>query len=167
MASAKSRKAAPPKAKKPVQRRAKAAAARRKHKPAVKSGAMPPKLDGPKKRAFDAIHARANALAASLTAADFDGEGNPVNPAWVAMLADLDAWAAKHKFQLKTHEHDHGEAGASGTPTPYVACPGTTTNTSIEGGLMKYKISYLCTLKRRTLLGRCVYSCVTTGWTYL
>ncbi|MFO0990045.1 MAG: hypothetical protein U1F37_22270 [Alphaproteobacteria bacterium] len=120
-------------------------------------------------REFLAIRKRATALSGKLTDADFDAKGNPVGR-WAKILDDLERWAKKYKVKLETHEHDHG-AEAGGAPagaTPYSAgyCPATTTSTEVfdlqNGG--KYTFNYECTLKRKGLFGRCIYRCVSSGF---
>jgi hypothetical protein len=158
----------------------KAAAARKpapkaaSKKPAAKAAApkLPPKWSAAQKSEFAVIQARAKALSAGLKAADFDSEGNPLPGPWASMLGDLHAWARKYNVTLETHEHDHapaaggakapvGDAPAGATPRAYGGdCPGSFTKTekkTISG--YTYTYNYSCTLRRQTLLGRCVYDC--------
>lgn len=122
MAKTKAKKKAARKATKPVSRKAKKVAPRRvmkrapsKARKSATNKPAPPKWSAAQRGEFDAIKTWAATLATTLKAEDFDRDGNLVNPAWAAMLADLDAWAGKHKVEFKIHEHDHGAAtGASG-----------------------------------------------------
>lgn len=118
---------------------------------------------GLRKREFDAIQRKTKALSATFSDADLDGDGNPTG-AWADMLAELDAWAKKHRVRFKTTEVASG-GGASGEPTPRTlhACPGTISQTErtdfVGGGHITIKTT--CTFRRRTLITRqCVYSCV-------
>jgi hypothetical protein len=145
-------------------------------KPAPKAAAskvaapkLPPKWTAVQRSEFAAIQARAKALSPVLKRTDFDADGNPLPGPWASMLADLDAWARKHKAKLETHEHDHTQAAGAGvgapaggaTPIAYGGdCPGSFTKTErkkVYG--TDYIYNYSCTLKRQTLLGRCVYNC--------
>lgn len=140
-------------------------------KPAGKPAApkLPPKWSAAAKSEFDAIQARAAALSSSLKREDFDDSGNPRPGPWATMLADLHAWAKKHKIKLETHEHAHepekGGAPAGGA-TPYVyagGCPGSFTKTETKKHYgYTYVYTYKCTLRRQTWLGRCVYDCTST-----
>lgn len=117
-----------------------------------------------RKSEFDSIRRRASALARQLTTDDFDEDGN-AKGAWAEMLAELDAWAKQHKLKLVTREFDQrAQAGASsgGTARSHTTCPGTMTSTETVGFMdgSSIKIKHSCTLRRTTLLGRCVYSCV-------
>jgi|RhiMethySRZTD1v2_1073278.scaffolds.fasta_scaffold360717_1 hypothetical protein len=122
-------------------------------------------------RDFKALQKRAVTLSKSLTDADFNAKGDPVNPAWTRLLGDLDAWAAKYKVKLSTQEHSH--AGPGGTdPVPRSlggGCPGSFQTKPVyhttlpNGDVLMEQTS--CTLKRTTLLGRCVYSCATGVFT--
>jgi hypothetical protein len=122
-------------------------------------------------RDYRAIQGRAATLSKSLTDADFDAKGNPVKADWSRLLGDLDAWAAKYKVKLSTQEHSH--AGAGGTdPVPRSlggGCPGSFETKPVyhttlpNGDVLMEQTS--CTLKRKTLLGRCVYSCTTGVFT--
>ena len=140
-----------------------------KAKPAARKAA-PAKWGAPQQRDYDAIARRAEALGKKLKPEDFDKKGNPVGP-WAKVVADLDAWAKKYKVKLKTEEHDHGQpGGAGGTPKPMIGggfCPGRTTSTEVIDNMdgSKFTFNHECTLRRKTLLGRCVYSCTSTGFT--
>jgi hypothetical protein len=112
------------------------------------------------KREMEAIGKRADAIARTLTRESFNRAGNPVDGGWKQVLADLDAWAAKHKVELLVKEYDRNTM-IPGNATPFAAnCPAVTTasETYTAPGFsitMKYK----CYLRRQTWLGRCVYSC--------
>ena len=101
----------------------------------------------------------------------FRAKGNPVKPGWSRLLGDLDAWAAKYGVKLSTQEHDHAGTGGTG-PVPMAAgggCPGSFQtkpiyHTTLPGGTVLMEQTS-CTLKRKTLLGRCVYSCTDTVFT--
>lgn len=115
-------------------------------------------------RDYKAIEKRAMTLAKSLTDADFDAKGNPINPAWSRLLRDLDTWAAKYSVKLSTQQHNHAGGGGTG-PVPRAAggCPGSFQtepryHSRLPNGMV-LMAQTSCTLKRRTLLGRCVYSC--------
>jgi hypothetical protein len=115
------------------------------------------------RRELAAIKRRAKALSASLTADSLDADGNPTG-AWKEMLAELDAWAKRHKVKLKTIERDSAEGVAGDrVPRSQGMCLGThsvTERTDFVGG-GHITITTTCTFKRRTILtGRCVYSCV-------
>jgi hypothetical protein len=149
-----SKKAAP---KKPAPKAATTAAAK-----------LPPKWSAAQRSEFDAIQARAKALSAGLKRTDFDADGNPLPGPWASMLADLHAWARKHKVTLEQHEHDHappagGSDGAPAGVTPYGYggdCPGSFTKVEKKKVYnVTYTNTYNCTLRRQTLLGRCVYDC--------
>ena len=143
-----------------------------KAKPAARKAA-PAKWGAPQQRDYDAIARRAEALGKKLKPEDFDKKGNPVGP-WAKVVADLDAWAKKYKVKLKTEEHDHAAprsapGGAAGTPTPTGGyCPGTTTSTEVIENMdgSKFTFKHECTLRRKTLLGRCVYSCTSAGFSF-
>jgi hypothetical protein len=152
---------------------AKLKAAPKKHAPkkaAAKKPAPPPALakwSAPQKSEFDAIRARAQALSPGLKRTDFDNDGNPLPGPWASMLADLHAWARKYKVTLETHEHDHTPGAAVGAPaggaTPIAYggdCPGSFTKVEKKKVYnVTYTNTYNCTLRRQTLLGRCVYDC--------
>jgi hypothetical protein len=140
--------------------------------PKVPAPKLPPQWSAAQRSEFEAIRSRAKALSAGLKRTDFDSDGNPVPGPWASMLADLDAWARKHKVKLETHEHDHAPAAGGAAPaggdapagvTPYGYggdCPGSFTKTErkkVYG--TDYIYNYSCTLKRQTVLGRCVYNC--------
>jgi hypothetical protein len=116
------------------------------------------------KSEFAAIQARAKTLSAGPKRTDFDDDGNPRPGPWASMLADLHAWAKKHKVKLETDEHAPAKDGAAaGGATPYVyggSCPGsfTRTETKKHSGYA-YVYTYNCTLRWQTWLGRCVYDC--------
>jgi hypothetical protein len=139
-----------------------------KRKPATRGKAAWPAAQ---LRDYKAIEKRAVTLAKSLKDADFDAKGNPVNPAWSRLLGDLDAWAAKYGVKLSTQEHDHARTDGTG-PVPMAAggtCPGSFQtkpiyHTTLPGGTVLMEQTS-CTLKRKTLLGRCVYSCTDTVFT--
>ena len=120
-----------------------------------------PKWSATQKSEMDAISRRANTLAKTLTRESFDRRGNPVDGPWKQVLADLDAWAAKHGLELQTNEYDRDTmVPGNATPLAGANCPAATTasETYTAPGFsitMKYK----CYLRRQTLLGRCVYSC--------
>ena len=85
---------------------------------------------------------------------------------WASMLADLHAWARKHKVTLESHEHDHAPAAGGDAPagaTPYYyggECPGSFTKVERKKIYeVTYTFTYVCTLRRKSLLGRCVYDC--------
>lgn len=115
---------------------------------------------------FKALERRATTLGKSLTDADFDANGDPVNPAWSGLLRDLDAWAAKYGVRLSKKEHDHADGGDGAGAVPMIArgaCPGSfqtkpTYHTTLPNGTVLMEQTS-CILKRRTLFGRCVYSC--------
>lgn len=122
-------------------------------------------------RDYKALEKRAVTLAKSLTDADFDAKGDPVNPDWSRLLDDLDAWAAKYKVKLSTQEHDHADAGGTGAVPRSLGggCPGSfqtkpVYHTRLPNGTVLMEQTS-CTLKRKTLLGRCVYSCTDTVFT--
>jgi hypothetical protein len=141
-----------------------------KKKPAARAKAKAP-WPAAQLRDYKTIEKRAETLGKSLTDADFDAKGNPVNPAWSRLLGDLDAWAAKYKVKLSTQEHNHAVASGTG-PVPTAAgggCPGSfqtkpVYHTTLPSGTVLNEQTS-CTLKRQTLLGRCVYSCTTTVFT--
>jgi hypothetical protein len=123
-------------------------------------------------RDYKALQKRAVTLAKSLTDADFDAKGDPVNPAWSRLLSDLDAFAAKYSVKPSTREHDHAGTGGGTDPVPRSAgggCPGSFETkpryhtTLPNGDVLMEQTS--CTLKRKTLLGRCVYSCISGVFT--
>lgn len=163
---------AKPKSKPAPKAASKKAAARKTaaKKPARKPAApkLPPRWSAAAKSAFDAIQARAKALSAGLKRSDFDDDGNARPGLWAALLADLRAWAKKHKVTLETHEHAHGagaapggDAAAGAVPRAYGGdCPGSFSKTekrTVYG--TTYVYNYSCTLRRQTWLGRCVYDC--------
>lgn len=120
------------------------------------------KWSAEKKHEFEAIAKRSTVLGKKLTRDDFDKEGNAVGE-WAKVLAELDAWAAKHKVTLKRTEHQGGGgSGATGaTPLAHHApCPGTTSFTeTIPLGRGKIVTVTTCHLRRQTWLGRCVFDC--------
>jgi hypothetical protein len=154
---------------------AKSKVAKKKSKVAKKKRTTQSKTKAPwsaaQLREYRAIQTRAVTLGKSLTDADFDAKGNPVKADWSRLLGDLDAWAAKYKVKLSTQEHSH--AGAGGTdPVPRSlggGCPGSFQTKPVyhttlpNGDVLMEQTS--CTLKRKTLLGRCVYSCTTGVFT--
>ncbi len=152
-------------ARKPAPKAAKKAAAK---KAAPKAPKLPPKWSAAAKSEFDAIQARATALSARLKREDFAEDGTPRPGPWATMLADLHAWAKKHKVKLERHEHDHGvgAAPAAGGVTPigfHGTCPGSFTKTETKKHYgYTYVYNYKCTLNRQTWLGRCVYDCTGT-----
>ena len=141
-----------------------------KKKPAARSKTKAP-WAGAQLRDYKALQKRAVTLAKSLTDADFDAKGDPVNPAWSRLLSDLDAFAAKYSVKPSTREHDHAGPGGA-DPVPRSAgggCPGSFQTkpryhtTLPNGDVLMEQTS--CTLKRQTLLGRCVYSCISGVFT--
>src|SRR5690242_13255917 len=118
------------------------------------------KWSAEKKQEFEAITKRSMVLGKKLTKDDFDKEGNAVG-AWAKALAELDAWAAKHKVTFKRTEHQSGGAGSGATPLAHHApCPGTTSLTeTIPLGRGKIVTVTTCHLRRQTWLGRCVFDC--------
>ena len=82
------------KATKKKSKAAKKASKAAKKKPAKRSKSKAP-WAAAQLRDYKALEKRAMTLAESLTDADFDAKGDPVNPAWSRPLRDLDAWAAK------------------------------------------------------------------------
>lgn len=117
-----------------------------------------------RRREFETIQRKAKLLSAKLGPEHFDKDGNAAG-AWADVLAELDAWAKTYKVKFRTTERiSGGEAGGgAGEPTPRSSsCPGTTSSTErtdfVGGGHITIKTT--CNLRRRTLLGRCVYSCV-------
>lgn len=137
-------------------------------KAARKAPKLPPKWSAAAKSEFDAIQARVRALSAGLKREDFEEDGTPRPGPWATMLADLHAWAKKHKIKLESHEHVHkpdkaAPGGAAGGATPYVyggSCPGSFTKTETKKHYgYTYVYTYNCTLRRQTWLGRCVYDC--------
>lgn len=155
-------------ARKPAPKAAKKATAK---KAARKAPKLPPKWSAAAKSEFDAIQARVTALSAGLKREDFAEDGTPRPGPWATMLADLHAWAKKHKVKLESHEHVHkpdkGAAGGGvGGATPYVyggSCPGSFTKTETKKHYgYTYVYTYKCTLRRQTWLGRCVYDCTGT-----
>jgi hypothetical protein len=115
-------------------------------------------------REFEKITAQSCRLGERLKAEDFDKEGNATG-AWAKVLSELDAWAAQYKVEIKTTEHESRAARSAkpgGKPeTRASACPGTTTATEtvqVNGG--SFTIKTTCHLRRQTLFGRCVFSCV-------
>ncbi len=141
-----------------------------KKKPAARSKTKAP-WAAAQLRDHKALQKRAVTLAKSLTDADFDAKGDPVNPAWSRLLRDLDAWAAKYSVKLSTQEHNHAGTGGTG-PVPMSAgggCPGSFQTKPVyhttlpNGDVLMEQTS--CTLKRKTLLGRCVYSCTDAVFT--
>ena len=159
------RKAA--RARKPAPKAAAKKAARRPaaRKPARKRAAprLPPRWSAAAKSEFDAIQARVKALSAGLTRNDFGDDGNARPGPWAALLADLHAWAKKHKVTLETHEHDHGMAAgpAGAAPRAYGgSCPGSFKKSEKRTYYgTTYVYNYTCILRRQTWLGRCVYDC--------
>ncbi len=151
-------------ARKPAPKAAKKAVAR---KAARKAPKLPPKWSAAAKSEFNAIQARVRALSAGLKREDFGEDGTARPGPWATMLADLHAWAKKHKIKLESHEHTHEpDKGGAGGATPYVyggSCPGsfTKTETKKHSGYT-YVYTYNCTLRRQTWLGRCVYDCTGT-----
>lgn len=115
---------------------------------------------------FKGLERRAATLGKSLTEADFDANGDPVNPAWSSLLRDFDAWAAKYGVKLSKKEHNHADGGDRTGAVPMIArgtCPGSfqtepTYHTTLPNGMVLMEQT-TCILKRRTLFGRCVYSC--------
>ena len=87
-----------------------------KKKPAARSKTKAP-WAGAQLRDYKALQKRAVTLAKSLTDADFDAKGDPVNPAWSRLLSDLDAFAAKYSVKPSTREHDHAGPGGAGPGT--------------------------------------------------
>jgi hypothetical protein len=139
-------------------------------KPAAKTTAMKkPAASGTTQSAVDAaskefalLQRKAKLVGSKALDTHFDKDGNPQG-AWAEVIAELDAWARKHKVKLSTREHVSG-GGDPGAPVPTVrtACPRQMSSTERfdwpGGGWTKVKTS--CTLRRQTILtGRCVYSC--------
>jgi hypothetical protein len=125
-----------------------------------KQPARPKTWSAAQLRDYKAIQGRAERLGKTLTDADFDAQGKPIDADWSRLLAELDAWAAKYRVRLTTQEHEHGTGG----PVPLQAggCPGSfETEHTYLFTLSGRKVYHYtaCTLRRRTLLGRCVYSC--------
>jgi hypothetical protein len=121
-------------------------------------------------RDYKALEKRAATLGKSLTDADFDAKGNPVKPAWSRLLGDLDAWATKYKVKLSRQEHDHADGGTGPAPRSLGGgCPGSFQTKPVyhttlpNGDVLMEQTS--CTLTRKTLLGRCVYSCTDAVFT--
>jgi hypothetical protein len=156
-------------ARKPAKRAAVKKAAPKRAAPKVAAPKGPPQWTAAQKREFNAIQERAKALSPVLKRTDFDADGNPLPGPWASMLADLRAWARRHKVTLEAHEHDHAPAAgaAAGAPaggaTPFAYggdCPGGFTKVErkkVYG--TTYIHTYTCTLSRQTWLGRCVYDC--------
>jgi hypothetical protein len=114
-------------------------------------------------RDYKALEKRATTLSESLTDADFDAKGDPVNPAWSRLLRDLDAWAAKYSVKLSKREHDHADSGGTGVVPMAATCPGSFQtrpeyHTTLPNGTVLMEQT-TCILRRRGLFGRCVYSC--------
>jgi hypothetical protein len=114
-------------------------------------------------RDYRAIEKRAMTLSDSLTDADFDAEGNPVNPAWSRLLRDLDAWAAKYSVKLSKREHSHADGGGTELVPMAATCPGSfqtkpTVHATLPNGTVLMEQTS-CVLRRRGFFGRCVYSC--------
>jgi hypothetical protein len=111
---------------------------------------------------FAAFQRRAKLVGSKALDTHFDSNGNPQG-AWAEVIAELDAWAKKHKVKLATREHVSG-GGDPGEPVPRARteCPRTFSTTERfnwpGGGYTDVKTT--CTLRRQTLLtGRCVYGC--------
>jgi hypothetical protein len=115
------------------------------------------------KREFAAIDRRARAFTARPAADMFDKDGNVIHPTWLKILADLDAWAARHKAKLSTTERDRNPAVPEGiTPIILGDCPSRTTTVEtmeIAGANQTITTKYTCYLKRRGLGSRCIYRC--------
>jgi hypothetical protein len=121
---------------------------------------------------YAAIRKKGKALATMVGSTDFDAEGHPLG-AWKDYLAELDAWAKRYRIRLKTvvvPSGDGAPAPAGGgmageaVPRSHTACPAHISQTErtdfVGGGSITIKTD--CSLRRQTLLGRCVYSCVGT-----
>jgi hypothetical protein len=122
------------------------------------TNAKPAKWSEEQKREFEAITARSIPRGKKLTDKDFDKEGNPVGE-WAKILTELDAWAAKYKVKFKTTEQASGGAAAGEGVTPRSrSCPGTVTETGRMGE--HHAVVTTCHLRRRRLIGGCVYDCV-------
>ena len=120
-----------------------------------------PKWSEAARKALDAIVSRAQAVSADPARHLFDADGNATDPAWVAILADLDQWAAAHNVTLGRSEYERRLIGGNEAVTS-ASCPGIMTSTetvSFDGIGQKYKVKHTCVLRRQTLLGRCVYNC--------
>lgn len=122
-----------------------------------------PKWGETTKHEFEAITGRAAAFSAKATSELFDKDGNAANAEWIKILADLDAWAAKHKVGLGTSEHEsYALQAPGGGAVTRSECPSLTSSietVEFAGTNQKYKVRHTCLLRRQTLLGRCVYSC--------
>jgi hypothetical protein len=141
---------------------AKKASKAAKKKPAKRSKSKAP-WAAAQLRDYKAIEKRAMTLAESLTDADFDAKGDPVNPAWSRLLRDLDAWAAKYSVKLSKREHNHADSGGTDVVPMAATCPGSFQtrpeyHTTLPNGTVLMEQT-TCILRRRGLFGRCVYSC--------
>lgn len=115
------------------------------------------------KREFAAIDRRARAFTARPVTDMFDKDGNVVHPTWLKILADLDAWAVRHKAKGGTTERDRDPVVPEGiAPIILSDCPSRTTSVEtleVAGTNQTIKTKYTCYLKRRGLLNRCTYRC--------
>lgn len=120
-----------------------------------------PKWTEAAQTSLEAIVARAKAVSTDRSRRLFDDEGNALDPAWKAVLAELDTWAATHNVALGTSEYERRLIGGTDAVTT-ATCPSVMTSTetvTFEGLNQKYKVKHTCVLRRQTLLGRCVYNC--------
>ncbi|MCB1503256.1 MAG: hypothetical protein KDK07_26350 [Bauldia sp.] len=131
-------------------------------KPASGAGATSKAAVAAAMKEFALIQRKAKLVGSKALDTHFDSDGNPQG-AWAEVIAELDAWAKKHKVKLSTREHVTG-GGDPGAPTPRVRseCPRTMSTTERfnwpGGGYTDVRTT--CTLRRRAVLtGRCVYSC--------
>jgi hypothetical protein len=117
------------------------------------------------KREFAAIERRARAFMVREHPDMFDADGNVVDATWLRILADLDAWAARHKVRMKETERDRDPPVPEGiAPIILARCPSQTMTTEHirgTGGDPGFTIETSCYLKRRGLFNRCVYNCYT------
>jgi hypothetical protein len=130
-------------------------------KPAARSGATSQAAVAAAMKEFAAIQRKAKLVGSKGLDTHFDSKGDPQG-AWAEVIAELDAWARKHKVKLATREQITG-GGDPGAPTPRARreCPRTFSSTERfdwpGGGHTTVKTT--CNLRRQTLLGRCVYGC--------
>lgn len=131
-------------------------------RPAARSSVTSQSAVAAAMKEFEVIQRKAKLVGSKALDTHFDSNGNPQG-AWAEVIAELDAWAKKHKVKLRTREHVRG-GGDPGAPVPRVRieCPRQMSTTERfdypGGGWTKVKTS--CTLRRQTILtGRCVYSC--------
>jgi hypothetical protein len=131
-------------------------------KPAARPGTTSSAAVAAAMKEFALIQRKAKLVGSKALDTHFDSNGNPQG-AWAEVIAELDAWAKKHKVKLATREHVAGgrDPGAP-TPRARAECPRTFSTTERfdwpGGGYTDVKTT--CTLRRRTILtGRCVYGC--------